>query len=172
MWDEDSQSITTVPYYQVLQLHEINIDRNLPEEIGFKDKVVFVGFSGATQPEQDIVRDDYHTVFSNPDGLFISGVEIAATAFANLLENKPIRPLTLSGALGILFLLGFLMGIVLLLLSTQESIVLGIFVISIYTFCAYYLFKEAAVWLPVMIPFSQILFAAISFLAHIVMCDP
>lgn len=155
------RSITTAPYYQVLQLHEINIDRNLPKGIDFKDKVVFVGFSGATQPEQDIVRDDYHTVFSNPDGLFISGVEIAATAFANLLENKPIRPLTLSGALGILFLLGFVMGIVSLLLSTRESIVLGIFVISIYTFCAYYLFKEAAVWLPMMIPFAQILFTFI-----------
>ena len=155
------RSITTVPYYQVLQLHENNIDKNLPEGIDFKDKVVFVGFSGATQPEQDIVRDDYHTVFSNPDGLFISGVEIAATAFANLLENKPIRPLALSGALGILFLLGFVMGIVSLLLSTRESIVLGIFVISIYTFCAYYLFKEVAVWLPVMIPFAQILFTFI-----------
>jgi len=155
------RSITTVPYYQVLQLHEISIDRNLPEGIDFKGKVVFVGFSGATQPEQDIVRDDYHTVFSNPDGLFISGVEIAATAFANLLENKPIRPLALSGALGILFLLGFVMGIVSLLLSTRESIVLGIFVISIYTFCAYYLFKEVAVWLPVMIPFAQILFTFI-----------
>jgi len=155
------RSITTVPYYQVLQLHENNIDKNLPEGIDFKDKVVFVGFSGATQPEQDIVRDDYHTVFSNPDGLFISGVEIAATAFANLLENKPIRPLALSGALGILFLLGFVMGIVFLLLSTRESIVLGIFVISIYTFCAHYLFKEAAIWLPVMIPLSQILLAFI-----------
>ncbi|WP_292993396.1 adenylate/guanylate cyclase domain-containing protein [Nitrosomonas sp.] len=155
------RSITTVPYYQVSKLHENKIAKNLPEGIDFKDKVVFVGFSGATQPEQDIVRDDYHTVFSNPDGLFISGVEIAATAFANLLENKPIRPLPLSGALGILFLLGFVMGIVFLILSTRESIVLGIFVISIYTFCAYYLFKEAAIWSPVMIPLSQILFAFI-----------
>jgi adenylate cyclase len=155
------RSVTTIPYYQVLQLHENNSSKNLPEGIDLKGKVVFVGFSGATQPEQDIVRDDYHTVFSNPDGLFISGVEIAATAFANLLENKPIRPLPLSGALGILFLLGFVMGIVFLILSTRESIVLGIFVISIYTFCAYYLFKEAAVWLPVMIPLSQILFAFI-----------
>ena len=155
------RSVTTIPYYQVLQLHENNSNKNLPEGIDFKGKVVFVGFSGATQPEQDIVRDDYHTIFSNPDGLFISGVEIAATAFANLLENKPIRPLPLSGALGILFLLGFVMGIVYLILSTRESIVLGIFVISIYTFCTYYLFKEAAIWLPVMIPFSQILFAFI-----------
>ena len=73
----------------MLQFDEENVTKNLPEGIDFKNKVVFVGFSGATQPEQDIVRDDYHTVFSNPNGLFISGVEIAATAFANLLENKP-----------------------------------------------------------------------------------
>lgn len=69
----------------------------------FKNKVVFVGFSGATQPEQDLVRDDYHTVFSNPDGLYISGVEIAATAVANLLESKPLTPLAYPDSLTAIF---------------------------------------------------------------------
>jgi adenylate cyclase len=153
------RSITTVPYYQVLQFDEANITKNLPAGIDFKDKVVFVGFSGTTQFEQDIVRDDYHTVFSSPDGIFISGVEIAATAFANLLENKPVRPLPLSGGLGILFLLGFFMGIAFLILSTRQSVVLGIFVILINTVSAHYLFKEAAVWLPIVTLFIQTLLA-------------
>lgn len=151
------RSVKTIPYDQVVQLNA----KNLPEEIDFKNKIVFVGFSGATQPEQDIVRDDYHTVFSNPDGLFISGVEIAATAFANLLENKPVRPLPLSGSLGVLFLLGFTLGFVFLILSFWKTMALGVFVISTYAFSAYYLFKEAAVWLPVVIPFVQMLCAFI-----------
>jgi len=65
------RSITTIPYYQALQADRKNLE----------GKVVFVGFSGATQSEQEIVRDDYPTVFSNPDGLYISGVEIACQAF-------------------------------------------------------------------------------------------
>lgn len=155
------RSVKTIPYDQVLQLNADNVVKNLPEGIDFKNKVVFVGFSGATQSEQDIVRDDYHTVFSNPDGLFISGVEIAATAFANLLENKPVRPLPLSGSLGVLFVLGFTLGFVFLILSFWKTMALGVFVISTYAFSAYYLFKEAAVWLPVIIPFVQILCAFI-----------
>lgn len=155
------RSVKTIPYDQVLQLNADSVTRNLPAGVDFKNKIVFVGFSGATQPEQDIVRDDYHTVFSNPDGLFISGVEIAATALANLLENRPVRSLPLSGSLGVLFVLGLTLEFVFLILSSRNAVVLGIFVISTYTFSAYYLFKEAAVWLPVVIPFVQMLCAFI-----------
>ncbi|MBP6057630.1 MAG: CHASE2 domain-containing protein [Nitrosomonas sp.] len=156
------RSVKTISYDQVLQLNADNVMRNLPEGIDFKNKIVFVGFSGATQSEQDIVRDDYHTVFSNSDGLFISGVEIAATAFANLLENKPIRPLPLSGSLGVLFVLGFAMGVAFLILSTRSAIVVGIFVICVYIFISYSFFKEAIFWLPVIIPVLQIVFALIA----------
>ncbi len=155
------RSIRTIPYYQIIQPSGYPAERNLPEAMDFKDKVVFVGFSGATQPEQDIVRDDYHTVFSNPDGLFISGVEIAATAFANLLENKPVRPLPLSGSLGMLFLFGFTMTMACMVLSTRESVALGVFVLFAYFLSASYLFKETAIWLPVVIPLMQVLLAFI-----------
>ncbi len=155
------RSIKTIPYYQIVQPGGYPVERNLLAAMDFKDKVVFVGFSGATQPEQDIVRDDYHTVFSNPDGLFISGVEIAATAFANLLENKPVRPLPLSGSFGMLFLFGFTMGMACMMLSTRESVALGVIVLFAYFFSASYLFKETAIWLPVVIPLLQVILAFI-----------
>ncbi|MGV8712887.1 MAG: CHASE2 domain-containing protein [Nitrosomonas sp.] len=155
------RSITTVPYYQVLDPGGYPVERSESPRVDFKDKVVFVGFSGATQPEQDIVRDDYHTVFSNPDGLFISGVEIAATAFANLLENRPVRPLPLQGSLGILFLLGFTAGMAFMLLSTRKAIAVGIVVLIMYVFSASYIFSETAIWIPVIIPVVQILLAFI-----------
>ncbi|WP_297324222.1 adenylate/guanylate cyclase domain-containing protein [Nitrosomonas sp.] len=153
------RSITTVPYYRVLQLGEGHAAKGLPQEIDFKNKVVFVGFSGATQSEQDIVRDDYHTVFSNPDGLFISGVEIAATAFANLLENKPVRPLPLPGSLAFLFLFGLFAGTALQILPSRSTIAVGVSAIFIYTFIAYSFFKEAMIWLPLVIPVLQIVLA-------------
>jgi adenylate cyclase len=154
------RSIKTVPYDYALQPNESDA-KNLSAGIDFKDKVIFVGFSGATQPEQDIVRDDYNTVFSNPDGLFISGVEIAATAFANLLENKPIRPISQLGGAGILLILGFTIGIIFLMLPLRETVASGIFILSIYIFSAHYLFKTAAIWLPVVIPLMLVLIAFI-----------
>lgn len=153
------RSITTVPYYQVLHLGEEHAAKGLPQGVDFKNKVVFVGFSGATQSEQDIVRDDYRTVFSNPDGLFISGVEIAATAFANLLENKPVRPLPLPGSLAFLFLFGLFAGVALQILPSRSTIAVGVSAIFIYTFIAYSFFKEATIWLPLIIPVLQIVLA-------------
>lgn len=155
------RTITTVPYYQVMDPGGYPVERSVSQPVDFKDKVVFVGFSGATQPEQDIVRDDYHTVFSNPDGLFISGVEIAATAFANLLENRPVRPLPLQGSLGMLFLLGFTAGMAFMLLSTRIAIAAGIAVLIAYVFSASYIFNETAIWVPVIIPVVQIVLAFI-----------
>ncbi|MER0204986.1 MAG: adenylate/guanylate cyclase domain-containing protein [Nitrosomonas sp.] len=143
------RSIKTISYDQALQL----------EKGALKNKVIFVGFSGATQSEQEIVRDDYPTVFSNPDGLYISGVEIAATAFANLLENKPVRPLSLAGNLSILFLLGFAIGMATQILSTRKTIVLSLSVVLIYTFIAYSFFQHTLIWLPVIIPALLVLVA-------------
>lgn len=151
------RTIRTIPYFQAYQL--LAADKSVHD---FKDKVVFVGFSGATQPEQDLVRDDYHTVFSNPDGLYISGVEIAATAFANLLENKPLTPLAQPDNLMILFLFGWTLGIVFQKVSTRRALAFGIFVASCYIFWAHYLFKHDAVWVPVAIPLLQVICAFVS----------
>lgn len=145
------RSIQTIPYHQVLYPDENKITGQ-SRAMNFQDKVIFVGFSAATQPEQDIVRDDYHTVFSNPDGLYISGVEIAATAFANLLENKPIRTFPLMGSVGILFVLGLGLGIIFMLLSNQSAVVASIALVLLYAGSVYYFFKELSVWLPLINP--------------------
>lgn len=156
------RTVKTIPYYQVLQLGSMDSS----EWPDLKDKAVFVGFSAMTQPAQDKVRDDYNTVFSNIDGLYISGVEIVATAFANLLDNRPIRPLPVEGNLGILFLLGFGMGIIFLFLPNRGAITLGGLLIAFYVFNVYYQFKEAGIWWPLIVPLllqmPMALFGAIS----------
>ena len=156
------RTVKTIPYYQALQLDRMN----LSEWPDLKNKAVFVGFSAMTQPAQDKVRDDYNTVFSSIDGLYISGVEIVATAFANLLDNRPIRPLPTEGNLGILFLLGFGMGIIFLFLSNRNAMVFGSFLLALYVFNVYHQFKEAGIWLPLIVPLllqmPMALFGAIS----------
>jgi adenylate cyclase len=75
----------------------------------FQGKAVFVGLSERSWPRQ---KDGFQTPYTRSDGLDLSGVEIAATAFANLLENQPIRPLAPPAHLGALLLWGLVVGAV------------------------------------------------------------
>jgi adenylate cyclase len=84
------RTISTVPYHQALKLHRQGTISE--KRIDLKDKAVFVGLSEILLAER---KDSFYTVFSQANGIFISGVEIAATAFANLLEERPLRPLPL-----------------------------------------------------------------------------
>src|SRR4029453_7940776 len=63
-----------------------------PRELGLAGKMVFVGFFEPRQSEQD---DVFISVFSQRTGDDISGVEIGASAFANLLRNTFLVPLTM-----------------------------------------------------------------------------
>lgn len=53
-----------------------------------KGATVFIGYSAVDQPDQ---RDGFYTAFTSSEGLDISGVELAATAFANLVANNWLR---------------------------------------------------------------------------------
>ena len=55
----------------------------------FEGKAVFVGLSEVLLAER---KDSFYTVYSEDNGLFLSGVEIMATAFSNLLEDRPVVP--------------------------------------------------------------------------------
>ena len=156
------RTVQTVPYYQALQSTHRSVASDLTEN-DFEGKVVFVGFSAATQPEQDRIRDDYHTVFSQSDGLYISGVEIAATAFANLLEDRPIRPLSFAINLGAIFLWGCAIVIAYTALPHRTSIIRGtgfvllsLGLIFIYVYIAYHQFINAGRWLPLIVPLCQV----------------
>ncbi|SFP76487.1 adenylate cyclase [Nitrosomonas cryotolerans] len=146
------RSVRTIPYYQLVQSATDPAALNDAFESIFKGKAVFIGFSAETQSGQDRIRDDYHTVFPGADGLTMSGVEIAATAFANLLENKPIKPVSLIVGLSILFLLGVVMGAAFLMLSNRSGAFVVIVLILIYVGHAYYQFEAMGLWLPLIIP--------------------
>lgn len=150
------RTLPTIPYYRILQLFEGETATSLATD--FRNKVVFVGFSAATQSEQDRIRDDYHTVFSQPDGLYISGVEIAATAFANLLEERSIRPLTSESSLGLIFLWGFgiALGYAALPHRSLAKLTFGLACLSTslvlaYISLAYYQFAESGIWFPLVV---------------------
>ncbi len=140
-------TITTIPYNQVLQRWEGSLTAS--QRIDFNGKAVFVGLSERLRPEQ---KDGFYTVFSQPSGFDLSGVEIAATAFANLLEDMPIRPLPLQSYLAVLFLWGTLLGITCRLLPTIIAILSVMAMSLVYLIIAHHQFITIASWYPLIVP--------------------
>jgi adenylate cyclase len=141
------QTITTIPYASLLAP-----DNAPPGETALPDlqgKAVFVGFSERLHPEQ---LDEFYTVFSQGNGLNLSGVEIAATAFANLLEDMPVTPLPLPAYYGLLLAWGMLAGTLVRLLRAVPAVLAATGLAGLYLGGCHVLFSHSAVWLPLVVP--------------------
>lgn len=140
-------TIATIPYYQLLEdqekpaLNRKHLDPN--------GKAVFIGLSERLRPEQ---KDGFYTVFSQPTGVDISGVEIAATAFANMLEDMSVAPLGLHAHLATIFLWGAALGILCFLLPTLIAGASVVGLSAVYLTVAQYQFNNTASWHPLVIP--------------------
>lgn len=139
-------TVTTIPYHQALAIRGGMLgDRR----VDLAEKAVFVGLSEVLLAER---KDSFYTVFSKANGTFIAGVEISATAFANLLAGTPVKPIGLPGH--ILLLLGW--GIVTGVLSRRLHIgaaaasVAGLSIL--YILAARYRFETHNEWFPVAVP--------------------
>ncbi|HEY2921079.1 MAG TPA: adenylate/guanylate cyclase domain-containing protein [Candidatus Binatia bacterium] len=140
------RSLRTVPFYQVLQSREISRGER---PINFKGKAVFVGLSEIALTER---KDSFYTAFSRPDGVFLSGAEIAATAFSNLLQNAPVTPVGPPSFVVVVFFWGLLVALIGRMASTVAA-ALGIAAVSsIYLIAAKYLFQADGTWYPIIIP--------------------
>ena len=140
------RTITTIPYYQALQLHDGAVG---DKKINLKDKVVFVGLSEILLAER---KDSFYTVFSQANGIFISGVEIAATAFSNLLEDRPLRPQSLRFLILMILVWGTLLGAICRMFPIVVS-ALSVVGLSLgYLFLAKYQFEATDNWYPVVTP--------------------
>lgn len=140
------RTITTIPYHQALQLSEGAVG---DKQIDLKGKAVFVGLSEVLLADR---KDSFYTVFSLPNGIFIGGVEIAATAFLNLIEDTPVKPISLAYHILIIVLWGILMGIF-CRISPILVAALGVVGLSVlYLVGVEYQFKTNHTWYPIIIP--------------------
>ncbi len=135
-------SIPTASYHEVLH-------STTAELAHFSGKVVFVGFSGGSQPEQ---KDNFYTAFSQADGLDLSGVEIAATAFSNLLAQESLRLPTPLVYIAVIVGYGLLLAWLSRSFNTPLSLLLIVSSAALYTLICLYLFTQMALWLPLFIP--------------------
>jgi adenylate cyclase len=137
-------TIPTVPYDRALAQLGAR-DRGLD----VRGKAVFIGLSAHTGAEQ---KDGVITVFSQPSGFDLSGVEIAATAFGNILEGRAVEP-TAAGVQVILAIAwGLALGFLVWRLPPLPSAVLLVGVGALYLLVARQQFATSARWLPLVGP--------------------
>ena len=97
-------------------------------------------------------KEGFYTVFSQSTGLDISGVEIAATAFANLLEDRPIRPFGFRSYIATILLWGIGIGILCYLFPTLLTVFGLIGLTALYLVVSAYQFKVTDLWVPLIMP--------------------
>lgn len=135
-----ARAVTTLPYDRV-------VAGDHADDIA--GKVVFVGL---TEQRESAQEDDFYSVFSEPSGRNLSGVEIGATAFANLLDGRAVRTLSMPGQLALVVAFGLGLGVALRSLSTARAAALCLGVVAAYVAGAMWLFASESFWLPLVVP--------------------
>lgn len=115
-------------------------------------KVVFVGVARHRTADQ---QDDFFTVFSRSSGIDLTGVEIAATAFSNLLEDRPVRPLSFAAHQALIFAWGMISGVLCYGMRTRFAIPALSVLWLAYLSWAVYAFKVFTAWAPLVVPLGM-----------------
>ena len=139
------RTIKTLPYHQVWQADG---SRAAPQ-LDLRGKLILIGFSERLQPEQ---RDGFYTVYSQEaSGLDISGVEIAATALANMVEGNPVHHLHPGAQLTLVLLWGLLIGMLAMVWHAGRGIAAVVVAAVAYLFATFQFFSTHALWLPLIV---------------------
>ena len=132
---------------------QMDIDQALalaPAEFtqAFQEKTVYIGYLETHQTEQ---QDAYSTVYTSNTGIDISGVEISATVFANILQNNDIRLLP-PWACAIINLIFCLAGFGIAYSTLARHLVIQSLLITAYFTASYYTFSQHYYAPPITIP--------------------
>lgn len=137
-------TVPTIPYYQALL-----IGTEAGPAVDLKGKAVFVGLSEVLLAER---KDSFYTVFSQGNGVFIGGVEIAASAFLNILDATTIVPISLPVHSGLLLCWGILVGALCRLLPVAMATGAMAGMGGLYLVTAVHQFQSYQQWFPVVLP--------------------
>lgn len=138
------RNITTVSFADVVLARNA---KELPVDI--RGAAVFVGLAEPNQPFQ---RDTFHTVFSQTDGRDLSGVEIAATGFANLRDGTFVRPMTRGAHIALIAAWGVLIGFVAIWWRAVPALFILAALATLYVALAYARFSTGGHWHPLAVP--------------------
>ncbi|MBW2670672.1 MAG: SpoIIE family protein phosphatase, partial [Deltaproteobacteria bacterium] len=97
-------------------------------------------------------KDSFYTVFSQANGIFVSGVEIAATAWSNIMDDTPVKPAGSSIYFSIILVWGILMGTLCRMYPLKIAASGAVGSSVLYFAGTVLLFKFTDNWYPVIIP--------------------
>ncbi len=137
--------VPTIALHRLLRAEAAARSPPIPDLSG---RVVFVGQSELTNRSDD----GFTTVFSQEDGVDLSGVEIAATAFANLLDGQAVERAGIGSGVALLTAFGLAVGLIAGLLPGIAAVSLCLALGAIWYAGAQIAFMRAEFWLPVVIP--------------------
>jgi adenylate cyclase len=137
-------TIETVPFHELLKSGAAHRD--------LSGKVVFVGESASSYVTSTGQNDTYATVYSTPEGIDLSGTEIGATAFANLLTGRTLRPIGPWASLVVLLAFGGFVGLVARALPGMYALAFAGTLGIVGALAAQYLFTVHARLVPLAVP--------------------
>jgi adenylate cyclase len=139
-------TIRTVPYQSLLLEGSGGIAAG---RSNLSNNTVFVGYSDLDDPDQP---DRFYTSFTGKDGVDLSGVEIMATAYGNLLTQRTLLPSSpLSSALVVLGF-GIAVGTLVYLLPATTGAAAAFGLTALYAGALQWRFNAADLWLPLATP--------------------
>jgi len=136
-------------YGPAVSFETISYQRALQEPLDVSGKAVFVGLLDPTLGTQD--TDFFQNAFSQGNKALF-GVEIAATAFANLLENRRVWTLPPPWYPLPVIVWGLLLGLLMIKHSPTFAIGLASGLMATYLGLAWWLFDRNGLWLPLIVP--------------------
>ncbi len=136
-------TLRTVPYHRIF---ETTAEK---AAVDLSNKIVFIGLSQRLRLDQE---DGYYTVYSRDDGSDISGVEIAATAFSNLLDDSWLRHLPKGAEVALMIAWGVVVAFAVYYLPLSISLPAVLAIAAAYAGLAYWRFSAANSWWPVAVP--------------------
>jgi len=143
-----ADSLPLIGYYDALKGDQPDL---------FRDKVVFVGARVLTHFAGER-KDEYPTpyTFLRPETPFISGVEIQATAFVNLVRGDWWRRASSPTETAVIVLLGALLGYVLMQARPWSATALALVASGAVLLASYALLRRGNVWFPWLVPVTQV----------------
>ncbi|NNC65174.1 MAG: adenylate/guanylate cyclase domain-containing protein [Gammaproteobacteria bacterium] len=132
-----------------LSYHEVIADGWDSAASSLDGRVVFVGFSEPSAIDQ---QDTFYTPFSQSTGTNLSGVEIGATAVANMLQMRSVRPLSIPAHLSLVLVWGAALAALLLWLPVSLGLITAAVAGPAYLGVAHLQFDATGLWLPVIVP--------------------
>lgn len=136
-------TVTTFPYYELFEEETGSSRRDLT------GKAVFIGLTHDAELGE---KDGFYTTFTSSEGRHISGVEVAATIFANLVDGSVLTPVHSFWSICLIFAVAMGIGTASNSFTPAMAGVVGLCFCLVYLFFAYFLFAFRYLWVPWVVP--------------------